>query len=112
MTASRDDGHSLQHHVLDFLLTYRSTPHATTAESPASLMFKCQIRTRFDLLRPSMESHVAAQQSQQKLYHDSRARTRQLSIGDVVLARDFLHQPKWKMGQVLMQLGPLTYLIS
>jgi hypothetical protein len=112
MTASRDDGRSLQHRVSDFLLTYRSTPHATTAESPASLMFKRQIRTHFDLLRPSMESHVAAQQSQQKLHHDSRAHTHQLSVGDVVLARDFLHQPKWKKGQVLMQLGPLTYIIK
>ena len=94
MRASKDDDCSLQHCVSHFLLTYPSKSHATIAENPASLMFKCQIHTCLDLLHPSMDSHATAQQSQQKHHHHSHACLHQLSKGDFVCTCDYLHQPK------------------
>ena len=112
MQSSSKDGHSLQQRVADFLLSYRSTPHATTDDSPAFLMFKRQIRTRFDLLRPSTQTQVETKQAQQKTNRDRHSRTRHLSVGESVLVRDFLHHPKWKEGKIASQLGPLTYLVT
>ena len=112
MQSSSKDGRSLQQRIADFLLSYRSTPHATTDDSPAFLMFKRQIRTRFDLLRPSTQTQVATKQAQQKTNHDRHSRTRHLSVGESVLVRDFLHHPKWKEGKIASQLGLLTYLVT
>ena len=40
----------------------RSTPHATTGEAPCSLFLGRIVRTRFDLLRPSLERRVGRKQ--------------------------------------------------
>ena len=34
LKASRNDGRFLSHHLVEFLLSYRTTPHATTNSSP------------------------------------------------------------------------------
>ena len=49
---------SLQHQLQSFLMSYRSTPHATTGQSPASLFLGRPIRTHFDLLRPELGRKV------------------------------------------------------
>ncbi len=56
--------------VAEFLLTHRSTPHATTGLSPASLFLGRPIRTRFDLLHPDVGRRTCAAQARQKSYHD------------------------------------------
>ena len=43
---------SLNERLQRFLLTYRTTPHATTRESPSMLLHGRPLRTRHDLLRP------------------------------------------------------------
>ena len=58
MKAGECSGLSLQHQLQSFLMLYRSTPHATTGQSPASLFFGRPIRTRFDLLRPELGRKV------------------------------------------------------
>ena len=63
MKASRLDGKSLAHSLENFLLTYRSTPHATTNRSPASLFLGRNIRTRFDLLKPDLRRQVSDKQA-------------------------------------------------
>ena len=52
MKASEHDGSSLQHRLSNFLLTYRSPPHAKTYESPSSLLLKREVRTQLNLLKP------------------------------------------------------------
>ena len=39
-----------------YLQVYRNTPHSTTAESPSMLLMDRRLRTRLDLLTPSVAS--------------------------------------------------------
>ena len=48
-----------------FLLRYRITPHTTTGQSPSMLFYGRQLRTRLDLIRPSVSDNVT--QKQQKM---------------------------------------------
>ena len=45
MKASKNSDLTLTHRLANFLLTYRSTPHATTGVSPSSLFLRRHIRT-------------------------------------------------------------------
>ena len=95
----------------NFLLSYRSTPHATTNRSPSSLFLQRELRTRLDLLRPSCADHVTQKQAQHSLHHDSHARTREFSDGQEVWTRNFRHGPKWTPRVVEKRNGPLSYSI-
>ena len=74
MRTGKHDGLTPSHRLENFLLTYRSTPHATTGETPCSLFLGRIVRTRFDLLRPSLERRVGQKQVTQKEKHDQHAR--------------------------------------
>ena len=50
------------------LFNYRNSIHVTTNETLAKLMFGRNLRTRFDLLRPSLSNTVAQKQERQKSY--------------------------------------------
>ena len=67
LKTSHSTGLSLSHRMSNFLLTYRSATHSTTGVTPSSLFLKREVRTRFDLLRPDLKSHVLEKQSQQSL---------------------------------------------
>ena len=54
MKASDNDERSRSQRLVDFLLTYQSTPHATTHEMPSDLLLKIKLQTRFDLLHPDV----------------------------------------------------------
>ena len=109
---SLNGGRTLPHRLANFLLTYRLFPHATTGVTPCSLFLKHQIRTRFDLLKPDQESHVTEKQSQQKVDHDQRARSRQFQAGQSAMARNLHPGPKWVPGVIVQSPGPLSYLIK
>ena len=50
MRASEQSGLTLYQRLLSFLLTYRSTPHATTNLAPCELFLKRMLRTRLDFV--------------------------------------------------------------
>ena len=54
LKATKNDSGSLTMKLSRFLITYR-TPSSTTGVSPAELFMKRPLRTRLDLLRPSIQ---------------------------------------------------------
>ena len=88
MKAGEGNGFSYQHHLQSFLMSYRSTPHATTGKSLASLFLGRPIRTRFDLTRPVVGEKVGREQARQKQHHDARARFRQFAVGTSVMVQE------------------------
>ena len=50
-----------QQQITRFLLSYRSTPHATTGSSPAKLFLGRDLRTCLSLTCPDLASRVACQ---------------------------------------------------
>ena len=82
LQVSARDGLSLLFSLAHFLLQYRLIPHATTAAAPSSLFLGRKLRTRLDLLHPSLERQVRDCQVSQKVKHDSHAQQRAFEIGD------------------------------
>ena len=59
MKAGSHENRTLPHCLENFLLTYRTSPHATTNQPPCILFLNRSLRTRLDLLRPNIGSHVS-----------------------------------------------------
>lgn len=102
---------SMETRVARFLSMYRITPQTTTGLSPAELLFNRKVRTRLDLVQPSVERQVVQKQSQQKLNHD-HADVRKYQVGDLVNIKNFSVGPKWLPGVVVQITGPLSYMIQ
>ena len=94
MRASKGDPGSLSVKLARFLLTYRSTPNATTGVTPAELFLKRPLRTRLDLLRPSLRNRVLTKQAEQKRRHDAHSKFRNFEVGQTVLVRNLREGPK------------------
>ena len=103
---------SLSHRLSGFLLTYRSSPHATTGVAPSSLFLHRSLRTRLDLLRPNQESHVTQKQSQQKATHDKKAKFREFHVGQTVMARNLRVGDDWVPATVIERTDPVSYLVE
>ena len=112
MSAARNDGASLSQKWCRFLLTYRSTPHATTQVAPCELFLKRNVRTRSDAIRPNYSGTVCDKQALQKEFDDHHARSRKFEIGQKVMAKNFLQGPLWVAGVISECKGPLTYLVE
>ena len=103
---------TLQQKLARFLLTYRSTPSMTTGVTPAELFLKRALRTRLDLLRPSLKDHVSQKQAQQSQQHNSHSKDRQFDIGQPVLLRNLRGEPKWLEGTIIEKTGPVSYRVQ
>ena len=112
LKASIGNGLSLQERLASYLLTYHSSPHATTGVSPCSLFLHSSIRTPLHLLRPSLEADVLDKQAQQKATHDRRAKAglREVFVGQNVMARNLRPGLDWVPAMVVERLGPVSYL--
>ena len=71
-----------QQQITRFLLSYRSTPHATTGSSPARLFLGRDLSTCLSLTRPDLASCVACQQGKMKSNHDKHAKFQDVAVGD------------------------------
>lgn len=105
-------GKSLEKAINMFLFDYRSIEHCTTKRSPAYLVYKKEIRTRFDLLRPNVSETVAEKQREQILARSGNRKV-ELSPGDQVMMDDFsVRTDKRSSGQIVKQTSPSTYIVS
>lgn len=93
--------------LADFLLFYRTTPHATTGEASSVLLLGRQLRTRLDIIKPSVETRVSHKQ-----FTDTVNRTapqRIFYVGDNVLVRNFRPGRKWLPAITVSQTDPISY---
>ena len=101
----------LQLAIDKFLFNYRSTPHSTTGQSPAQLMFGRKLRTRLDLLWPSdiIKDKVSSQQMRMQRNHCRKPRRTNLNVGSPVMSRNFARGSKWLPGRVEQRTGPVSF---
>ncbi|XDV15015.1 hypothetical protein PO909_015169 [Leuciscus waleckii] len=103
---------SLNQRLNTFLLSYRNTPHAITKVSPAAAMFKRQLRTRLDLLKPLKTKQTVQAQQHLQMERRLKAKHRCFRPGDKVLARNYGKGVKWLPAVVIAQTGPVSYTVE
>ena len=105
---------TIQTKLSRFLMSYRTTPHTTTEETPAELFLRRSIQTRLDLLKPNLEDKVTQKQEDQKRFHDNPStKTREFSPGQKVLVENLRSTtPKWITGKIITKTGPLSYKVE
>ncbi|KAL1477956.1 hypothetical protein MTO96_035339 [Rhipicephalus appendiculatus] len=69
------------------------------------------LRTRLDLVRPSIEENVARRQFQQSRHRGSCSEAA-FSEGDEVRVRNFRAGPKWLQATVLARMGPVSHRLT
>ena len=79
---------------------------------PSELLQGRRIRTRLDLLKPSVTERVEQRQLQQKLSHDNTACKMCFSKGETVYAQNFGIGQKWMPGVVQEVTGPVSFLVK
>ena len=87
----------------NYLFAYRITPSCTTNKSPAELFLGRNIKSRLDLVKPSLEAS-----------RDNFLKTndRHFKIGDKVLLRNYASSKKWLRGIIARKVGSLLYAIK
>ena len=112
MRAAKGDSGTLSTKLMRFLLSYRTTPNATTGVSPAELLFGRTLRTRLNLLKPDISTKVQDKQASQKQHHDKKSRDRHFQVGQSVLVENNKPEPKWVVGTVVEKLGDISYRVQ
>ena len=113
MESSADDpASSIQWQIQNFLLSYRSTPHATTSSSHTKLFLQRELRTQLSLVTLDIGSLMASQQDKMKCNHDKFAKYREIAVGNCVLPRDRLSGQKWQAGTVVQQTSPVSFQVQ
>ncbi|XP_033754722.1 uncharacterized protein K02A2.6-like [Pecten maximus] len=112
MKQAKGDNRSLQHKLSNFLFKYRTTPHTSTSETPAKLLYGRNLRTRLDCIKPDISSRVLKGQDKMKLASHCGSKVRQFKIGQQVMVRDYRGLRKWVTGQIVQQTGALSYKVN
>ena len=100
---------SIESKLSRFSFIYHLTPHATTSQSQAELLYKHRPQPRLDILVSSIEQVVERRQDNQKKSHDIHSATRVFAIGDSVFIKDFRPGSKhWLPGKIVVLLGPVS----
>lgn len=92
-----------------FLFKYRITPHSTTGQTPAELLWGRKLRSQMDLLHPDLDKKVHQTQNRQKQAHDVHAKPQVFAVGDTVFARNYRQGQLWLPGQVVGIQGAVLY---
>ena len=96
LKASQHDDRSLIQRLSTYLLTYRTTAHATTGVPPCKLLLQRDLWTRLTLLQPDCGRSVLDKQSQQKVAHDRSPGTILEVLGPVLYTVETEEGKRWK----------------
>lgn len=111
-SAMKKSGKSVNQSLNAFLCRYRNTPHATTGETPAKLLFGRNIRTRLDLMKPDIKSSVQEKQQRMTWSKHTGETVREFETGQSVMVRDYRGKIPWISAVVQSKIGPLTYKVK
>ena len=107
LKCQKSDNMSIQKKVSKFLFAYRNTPHATTNEIPAQLMFGRRLRNKLDIMKPDLRKYV---QGKQYSSEKTERLERNFSEGEKVIVRDYRQNSNtWQPAQIMQQTGPVSY---
>ena len=102
-------GRDLQHRLDRFLLSYRSTPQSTTGIAPAERLMKRFIRTRLELVKPSLATTIEIGQAK---WPAVNSRNRLVpSVGCDVMMRNYASGDCWVPATVVEQRSPHSILV-
>lgn len=108
----KEKGGTMASRIAKVLMAYRTTPQSTTGVSPSELLQGRRIRTRLDLLKPSVTERVEKHQLQQTMSHDRSSRRMYFSKGETVYAQNFGTGQKWMPAVVQEVTGPVSFLVK
>ena len=92
-----------------FLLTHRTTEHATTGQTPSNILFECRIRIKMDLLFPNFQAEQNNREYKQAEKH-AQNKNDEFKLDDKVLVRMYQNKDiKWLPGVITEKLGSLNY---
>ena len=103
---------SLSAQIARFLFQYRNTPHSTTGMIPAELLMGRKLRSRLDLVRPSLQRHVQDKQEQQRRHHDLHAKQHTFVEGEKVYVKNHRAGDPWLPGEIIKATGPVSYTVK
>ena len=86
---------SVHEKLCNFLLSYRTTPHPATNESPCVLLMKRQLRTRLSSLQPNLQLRKTCEA------FDNNSLVPKFKVGDAVYALNLRHGPRWLPGIIV-----------
>ena len=96
----------MQLNLSKFLLRYRTTPHTTSGKSPAELIFRRQIKTRFDLLHPTEIKQKLPTQKDQSTFPNK------FQIDQKVWVSNYHGSPRWLPGIITQTVGTCNYQVK
>lgn len=76
------------------------------------LFLNRKLRTRLDLLKPSLARTVNQSQEAQQLRCQERSKSREFCAGDSVLVLDYRKGEKWRPGVIMSRTGPVSYIVN
>ena len=103
---------TIEERLARMLMKYRTTPHSTTGVSSSELLFSWKIKTRLDLIKPSLETKVYKKQQNQKIHHDKTTRECQFKEGESVFVRNHRGGEKWLSGHIELVTGPVSFQVK
>ncbi|KAL0147462.1 hypothetical protein M9458_057225, partial [Cirrhinus mrigala] len=105
----KNEKFTLNQKLQNFLFAYRNAAHSTTNRTPAMLFLGRPLCSRLDLLKPNLKRTVQDKQLKQS---QGGGKTRELEVGDSVLARDYRGDHKWMPARIKERTGPLSYTVE
>jgi len=106
MKCKNADSTNIHSNISKFLLTYRTTPHATTGVAPSILLMGRRIRTKLDLMLPNI---LSDQQSKGWKQLQQQGKVREFQPSSQVMVRSYNTPNKWVPGIITRKVGNMHY---